>query len=108
MTGWARRCVVLLALLSITTTALQVTPNSPCASLCQTSTTAAPSGKPFIGDEEIVCANRDFAGAAGVKFKGCMSCLQNSTFSEGAQNDQAWFMCKLHTHTHTHTHTHII
>ncbi len=30
----------------------------------------------------------------GQKWKTCMSCLQNSTFVNGHENDQSWFLCK--------------
>lgn len=90
--SWA---LLLAALLSSTTitTALQVTPNSPCASLCLDPAGSADPSTPNIHEDDIVCSNRDYAGEKGQKFQGCMNCLQNSTYSQGSQNDQAWFMC---------------
>lgn len=91
------RALLLAALLSVSTTittALQVTPNSPCASLCLDPAGLPGLDTPNIRKEDIVCSNRDYAGEKGQKFQGCMNCLQNSTYSQGSQNDQAWFMCE--------------
>ncbi|TQV91070.1 LPXTG-domain-containing protein [Cordyceps javanica] len=98
----ARCCclLLLLALNFVLTTALQVTPGSPCASLCLDSATGGTGddpGTPDIRPQDIVCSNRDFAGPEGQKFQRCMNCLQNSTYEQdsGSQNDQAWFLYNL-------------
>ncbi|KAJ3496865.1 hypothetical protein NLG97_g2350 [Lecanicillium saksenae] len=91
----AAPCLLLMTSFSAMTTALQATPNSPCASLCLDSSESSNSTTPNISDAEIVCANREYASERGNKFKGCMNCLQNSTYSQGSQNDQAWFMYNL-------------
>ncbi|KAK8141958.1 hypothetical protein G3M48_009575 [Beauveria asiatica] len=101
MPSSARCRLVLLAMTAATvTTALQVTPGSPCASLClvDSSSSSSPSnssGTAKIRDDEIICSNRDYASEQGQKFQRCINCLQNSTYSQGSQNDQAWFMYNL-------------
>ncbi|KAM3504212.1 hypothetical protein MY10362_003704 [Beauveria mimosiformis] len=99
MPSSARCCLVLVAAMMATvTTALQVTPDSPCASLCLDSSSSSSSNSSSIAkirDDEIVCSNRDYASEQGQKFQRCMNCLQNSTYSQGSQNDQAWFMYNL-------------
>lgn len=85
--------LMLLTSFSTVSTALQATPNSPCASLCLDS--SASSGGLNISEDDILCSNREYASEKGQKFEGCMNCLQNSTYSQGSQSDQTWFMCKL-------------
>lgn len=98
MPSAARCCsLVLLAVMATVTTALQVTPDSPCASLCLDSS-SRPSNSSSVAkirDAEIICSNRDYASEQGQKFQRCMNCLQNSTYSQGSQNDQAWFIYNL-------------
>ena len=43
---------------------------------------------------DIVCKDADYDGQKGKKWKDCMSCLQTSTFSQGRESDQMWFLCK--------------
>lgn len=94
MAAWAIR--LLLAALPTFTAALQVTPNSPCASFC------LDDGAQDISDpnssntngSEIVCADGDFSSqAAGQKFQQCLGCLQDSAFIQDPENDQQWFFC---------------
>lgn len=78
-----------LLTLSITchTVALRVTPDSPCSSQCTDSSPTAAAN--------IVCGDADLtATSTGVEWKQCMSCLQNSTYSEGDESDQGWFLCE--------------
>jgi hypothetical protein len=89
----------LFALLSLSclASALQVTPNSPCASICQDRPefdVSAPASS-NTKNSDIICDDASHAGAAGSKWKDCMSCLQNSIFSQGSENDQAWFLYNL-------------
>lgn len=84
----------LLALLFwASATALQVTPNSPCAQFCH----GAPDSKSNkTHGDEIVCNDDDFKRQVeGQKFQRCLACLQDSTFEQGDENDQDWFLCKL-------------
>ena len=92
----------LCCVLSYWTRALQVTPNSPCASICMDSTTLDPSdpNSSNTGNADITCQDKDYgSSASGIKWQNCMSCLQNSTFSQGSENDQMWFLCMaMHPH----------
>lgn len=76
---------------------LQVTPNSPCSSLCIDSNDldiSDPNSSNTVNDD-ITCYDTDFnATATGRKFQSCMTCLQDSSFSQGRESDQAWFLCK--------------
>ncbi|WXC62729.1 hypothetical protein SNK03_008559 [Fusarium graminearum] len=81
----------LLALLFwASATALQVTPNSPCAQFCH----GAPDSKSNkTHGDEIVCNDDDFKRQVeGQKFQRCLACLQDSTFEQGDENDQDWFL----------------
>ncbi|KAB5575991.1 hypothetical protein GE09DRAFT_1184861 [Coniochaeta sp. 2T2.1] len=85
----------LCCLLSQLSIALQVTPNSPCASICLDSTTldASDPNSSNTGKSDITCKDAQYGSStAGIKWQNCMSCLQNSTFSQGNENDQMWFL----------------
>ncbi|KAK2004495.1 LPXTG-domain-containing protein [Colletotrichum falcatum] len=75
--------------------ALQVTPNSPCASFCLDSNgldISDPNSSNTKG-KDITCTDGEYqTGAAGQKFQQCMSCLQDSSFVQGGENDQDWFL----------------
>ncbi|KAI1505628.1 hypothetical protein F5X99DRAFT_428747 [Biscogniauxia marginata] len=78
--------------------ALQVTPNSPCASFCVDSNDLdfSDPNSSTTGSEDITCYDSDYsASSAGQKFQRCISCLQDSTFSQGSENDQLWFLYNL-------------
>lgn len=88
--------VFLTLLFWISAKALQVTPNSPCAQFCHGSSKSK-SAK-TLGDE-IVCNDDDFKKKAeGQKFQRCLACLQDSTFAQGDENDQDWFLCRQPPH----------
>jgi len=77
---------------------LQVTPNSPCASVCVDSRDldfSDPNSSRTRGSD-IVCNDEDLASPAGTKWKDCLSCLQTSPFSQGSESDQSWFFCRSH------------
>ncbi|KAL2148816.1 hypothetical protein VTH82DRAFT_1963 [Thermothelomyces myriococcoides] len=76
---------------------LQVTPNSPCASVCQDSADldASDPGSSTTRNSDIACEDADYSSAAGTKFKKCMTCLQTSTFSQGSESDTMWFLYNL-------------
>ncbi|KAK1718829.1 LPXTG-domain-containing protein [Colletotrichum acutatum] len=89
------------ALLLLTTivpacvSALQVTPNSPCASFCLDSNglDASDPNSSNTKGKDITCVDDDYkTGAAGQKYQQCLSCLQDSTFVQGSENDQDWFL----------------
>jgi hypothetical protein len=77
--------------------ALQVTPNSPCATQCIDYAGTDPSD-PNVSNtygSDIVCNDADYnSTATGLKFQNCISCLQNSTASNEDETDQSWFLCE--------------
>lgn len=87
----------LIGLLIPYSVALQVTPNSPCATFCLDSEGGDVSdpNSSTTTTEDTTCYDSEYKStSAGRKFQTCMSCLQDSTFSQGTENDQAWFLCK--------------
>lgn len=77
---------------------IQVTPNSPCASLCidNSSLDVSDPNSSSTTNADMVCADSDYSSTtAGQKWTKCMSCLQNSTFSQGNESDQVWFFYNL-------------
>ena len=85
-----------LLLISRTASALQVTPNSPCAAICQDEPqfdVSAPKSS-NTKNTDIFCKDAFHSGPDGSKWKSCMTCLQSSTFSQGGENDMMWFLCK--------------
>lgn len=87
----------LLALFSASqlSSALQVTPNSPCSSVCRDSPDLDISdpNSSTTKNSDITCKDADYSGPVGTKFKSCMTCLQTSTFSQGSESDTMWFLC---------------
>lgn len=76
--------------------ALRVSPNSPCTSVC-TSSDVSQSDPNFFDEQwkDIVCNDKDFdSKPEGQKLKSCFTCLQNSNYTHGNENDQDWFLCK--------------
>lgn len=80
------------------TCALQVTPNSGCASICldnPTKDVSDPNVSNTFGSD-IVCIDGDYgSNAVGQKFRKCMDCLQSSTAEASGENDQGWFLYNL-------------
>ncbi|KAI0443573.1 hypothetical protein F4803DRAFT_307572 [Xylaria telfairii] len=78
--------------------ALQVTPNSPCASFCidaEGDDVSDPNSSTTT-NKDITCYNSKYTTSlAGQKFQRCISCLQDSTFSQGSESDQLWFLYNL-------------
>lgn len=77
--------------------ALQVTPNSPCASVCLDSPDLDRSdpNSSNTKNKDIICKDRIVNSPAGGKWKDCMTCLQTSPFSQDSETDQMWFLCEL-------------
>ncbi|CAP72861.1 uncharacterized protein PODANS_2_2930 [Podospora anserina S mat+] len=75
--------------------ALQVTPNSPCASKCLDSDDldASDPNSSHTRNSDVVCEDNKFSSAKGQKWQTCMSCLETSTFSQGGESDTMWFLC---------------
>ncbi|KAI1171942.1 hypothetical protein F4777DRAFT_590873 [Nemania sp. FL0916] len=90
------RFASLLGLLIPCSLALLVTPNSPCASFCLDSSDNISNPNSYTTtNKEITCRNSDYTSQVGQKFEQCMSCLQDSTFSQGDETDQLWFLYNL-------------
>ncbi|KAK3946068.1 hypothetical protein QBC46DRAFT_65220 [Diplogelasinospora grovesii] len=92
-----RTTLRLLSLLLITQLAstLQVAPNSPCSSACVDSTTLdfSDPNSSNTRNSDITCHDAAYGTTeTGMKWKNCMSCLQNSTYSQGSESDQQWFL----------------
>ncbi|KAK4190678.1 hypothetical protein QBC35DRAFT_63096 [Podospora australis] len=85
---------LLLLLTPQLVSSLQVTPNSPCASKCMDSPTLDTSdpNSSNTRNSDIVCEDAKYASAAGTKFKDCMTCLEESSFSQGSESDAMWFL----------------
>lgn len=79
--------------------ALQVTPNSPCSSVCVDLATGSDYSDPSSSNtknSDITCRDASIASSStGIAWETCMNCLQNSTFSQGSENDQKWFLYNL-------------
>ncbi|KAI1075625.1 hypothetical protein F5B20DRAFT_374879 [Whalleya microplaca] len=87
--------LLLLALIIQHAATLQVTPDSPCASFCIDShgLDVSDSNSSSTRNKDISCSDSEYSlSSAGQKFQSCVSCLQESTFAKGKQNDQLWFL----------------
>ncbi|KAI2606542.1 hypothetical protein GGR54DRAFT_437065 [Hypoxylon sp. NC1633] len=91
--------VLILTLLAVQhADSLQVTPNSPCASVCIDSDDLdfSDPNSSTTKNADITCLDSEYSTSpTGQKFQSCMSCLQDSTFSQGSENDQIWFLYNL-------------
>ncbi|KAI0525366.1 hypothetical protein F5B22DRAFT_589596 [Xylaria bambusicola] len=88
----------LLGLLIPYSLALQVTPNSPCASFCIDSEgdDVSDPNSSTTTNKDITCYDSKYISSpVGQKFQRCISCLQDSTFSQGKETDQLWFFYNL-------------
>ncbi|KAK3327353.1 hypothetical protein B0T19DRAFT_421543 [Cercophora scortea] len=92
-----RLTLLSLFLISHLASALQVTPNSPCASVCVDAPglDISDPNSSTTKNSDIVCKDAQFDSPKGTKWKDCMTCLQNSTFSQGKESDQMWFLYNL-------------
>ncbi|KAL7949023.1 hypothetical protein V8C42DRAFT_342041 [Trichoderma barbatum] len=76
--------------------ALRVSPNSPCTSVCTSD--VSQSDPKFFNEQwkDIACKDKDIDGKPeGQRLKSCFTCLQNSTYTHGSENDQDWFLYNL-------------
>ncbi|GAO17290.1 hypothetical protein UVI_02063520 [Ustilaginoidea virens] len=91
--------LLLAAMLAAAAGLPEVTPNSPCSSACFDwggLDASSPSGTTRGSDVDIVCPDHQFdTTARGRKLASCLGCLQHSTFSQGVESDQAWFLYNL-------------
>lgn len=94
--GMARGILSLLVTILSLAHALRVSPNSPCTSAC-TDPGISQSDPDFFNEQwkDVLCSDSDFdSKAQGQKLKSCFTCLQNSTYTQGSESDQEWFLCK--------------
>lgn len=94
--SWLPMSLVFLLLSG--TTAIQVTPGSPCTSVCLDSpdSDSARAAASTTNSSDIVCDDVDyFSSSTGQKFKDCITCLQPSNAVSGEEDDVSWFLCKL-------------
>ncbi|KAK0635495.1 hypothetical protein B0T17DRAFT_45485 [Bombardia bombarda] len=96
-TSSIKRTLLSLLVIPRLASALQVTPNSPCASVCQDSSSLDISdpNSSNTRNSDITCQDSAFGSPEGTKWKTCMTCLQTSTFTQGRQSDQMWFLYNL-------------
>lgn len=88
---------LLASFLATFVSALQVTPNSPCAEFCLDSEDLDRSDPESSSTQaqQITCDDSDYqSGAKGRKFQQCLTCLQESPFETASESDQLWFLCK--------------
>jgi len=89
--------VLLVTSLAITSTvAIQVSPNSQCASVCQDNADQDKSDamqSNTLGSD-IVCRDNNYATPTGQKFKTCIECLQQSSDKSTSESDLQWFLCR--------------
>ena len=81
--------------------AIEVAPNSECASLCQNNPSEDPSDEASSTQNwQLVCDDWALSGSNatdhGIKFHDCVACQSNSTAFDKKtnQNDVYWFLCK--------------
>ena len=81
--------------------AIEVTPNSPCSSLCLTNPSADPTdAASSTQNTMLVCDDWELSSSNqtkdGLKFHDCLACEANSTAfdKKSNQNDVYWFLCK--------------
>lgn len=85
-----------VCLAASTTFALQVTPNSQCASVCLDDADkdkSDPKSSNTVGSD-IICRDPNYATPVGQKYKKCIECLQNSADKSQSESDLQWFLCR--------------
>ena len=88
-----------VALLTVLTTSIEVSPDSECSSLCDNNPSDSvydPSLSKTYTDE-LVCYDWELAGpnstTAGRKWKDCLQCESQTAHSFGGSNQVYWFSC---------------
>lgn len=93
--AWFFQLLLAASLVISRTVALQVTPNSQCASLCIDDATQDKSD-PNVSNtkgSDIICHDTNYATALGQKFQKCVDCLQNSSDKSETESDLQWYLC---------------
>ena len=94
---WGSSLWLSIALLSLGTRALQVTPGSECEALCLdgANSTLSDSKTSNTNSSDITCIDDDFFSTGkGIKFRNCVTCLQRSKATWEDESDVFWFLCK--------------
>ncbi|KAL2068249.1 hypothetical protein VTL71DRAFT_16347 [Oculimacula yallundae] len=90
--------LAIVAVLLSPVLALQVSPNSACASVCiddRSSDASDPNVSNTFGSD-IVCKDEEYGSTStGSKFQRCLNCLQGSSASSANENDQGWYFYNL-------------
>ncbi|KAI0884341.1 uncharacterized protein GGS22DRAFT_165430 [Annulohypoxylon maeteangense] len=74
--------------------ALQVTPGSSCASVCLDD--PANQDASSTNSSDIVCNDQEYSTTtAGIRFKNCVECLQESHAMSNGENDISWYLYNL-------------
>jgi hypothetical protein len=86
----------ILLLFAVTiASALRITPNSPCTTVCVNGGSTADQTLAGTHEGDIVCNDADYTSKKGLQFQECLDCLQGSSFGTDADNDQMWFIYNL-------------
>ncbi|OBT67161.1 hypothetical protein VE03_02682 [Pseudogymnoascus sp. 23342-1-I1] len=86
---------ILLLFTATIASALRVTPNSPCTTVCVNGGSTTDQTLSGTHDGDIVCNDDDYTSEKGQQFEECLDCLQASSFGTDANNDQMWFIYNL-------------
>ncbi|OTA90249.1 hypothetical protein M434DRAFT_398126 [Hypoxylon sp. CO27-5] len=88
----------ILLLLSDYVSCLQVTPGSQCAAVCldQPDGDSQDPTASTTNSRDVTCLDGQYnATSAGIKFKNCLNCLQESKAVKGTENDVSWYLYNL-------------
>ncbi|OBT78781.1 hypothetical protein VF21_02505 [Pseudogymnoascus sp. 05NY08] len=86
---------ILLLFILTFASALRVTPNSPCTTVCVNGGSTLDQTLSGTHEGDIVCNDEDYTSKKGQQFEECLNCLQGSSFGTDADNDQMWFIYNL-------------
>ncbi|OAF55798.1 hypothetical protein VC83_07894 [Pseudogymnoascus destructans] len=75
--------------------ALRITPNSPCTTVCVDGGSTSDQSLSGTHEGDIVCNDEDYTSKKGQQFEECLNCLQGSSFGTDTDNDQMWFIYNL-------------
>ncbi|KFY33515.1 hypothetical protein V494_07551, partial [Pseudogymnoascus sp. VKM F-4513 (FW-928)] len=90
-----RAGLILLLFIATIASALRVTPNSPCTTVCVNGGSTADQALSGTHEGDIVCNDNDYTSKKGQQFQECLNCLQGSSFGTDDNNDQMWFIYNL-------------
>ncbi|KAI1087551.1 hypothetical protein F5B19DRAFT_64134 [Rostrohypoxylon terebratum] len=94
MLSYSALLILCLAYLQHKVVALQVSSGSSCASVCLDD--PANQNVPSTNSSDIVCNDQDYSTTtAGIRFKNCVECLQESHATSDEGNDISWYLYNL-------------